>query len=403
MNLKLPGQTVLTIEGKTINNTEADYWDGDPAIVANTPTQLIYRNNSITSKNASGYMVPAGFDNENFRINYLDNAAITGNKIEWKGTEGTTHGIFVGYNINQTIKYNYCDRIPLGIIFKSGKAGGPNMTCTTGGMAYNIIKNSDYGVSVKGINGVQIFNNTFYSDKKYGVLLMIFANQSFTPLVYSTGAKIKNNIFYTVNRIACIDVESGGLKDFESDYNVFYCESGDPVINVDHVTISFADWQSLGYDKHSLVINPQFNNTVEFVPVSRLNYGINLGPLWQDGLSTKAVWSTVNPALVKQDDNWQVGARIYSGSLDASFPSNPDTNVKVYPNPASHFLNIQIGDLGSIEYVVSMFNSLCQKVQSLTTYQKFVTLDLEGVPGGIYLIEIRFINEHIVKKVIIEE
>jgi len=39
-----------------------------------------------------------------------------------------------------------------------------------------------------------------------------------------------------------------------------------------------------------VVVNPNFKDFTNFVPASRLNYGINLGTAWQTGLSTTASW-----------------------------------------------------------------------------------------------------------------
>ena len=40
---------------------------------------------------------------------------------------------------------------------------------------------------------------------------------------------------------------------------------------------TFEQWQALGYDLHSVVINPEFINFTDFVPPMRLDYGKNLG------------------------------------------------------------------------------------------------------------------------------
>ena len=93
----------------------------------------------------------------------LTGQLITGNKFIWSGTDMTsiTHGLFTGHNINVVIKYNYLDHVPMGIIRKSAT----NMINTTGGVAYNIVKNPNVGIVVKGMTGVCIYNNTLYQDR----------------------------------------------------------------------------------------------------------------------------------------------------------------------------------------------------------------------------------------------
>ena len=69
----------------------------------------------------------------------------------------------------------------------------------------------------------------------------------------------------------------------------------------------------VGYDAHSVMVNPNFNNLTDFVPASRLNNGTNLGSNWQTGLSTTASWIVGSaPETALQNGAWQVGARIYS-------------------------------------------------------------------------------------------
>jgi len=315
----LLSQVKLTVEGTGINNMEPEEWLGYN-VPRNEPTTFTFRNNFITSVNASGYMLQAGDEGIIVFNSNLDGENITGNKFIWNGTDMTsiTHAIFTGFNLNAIIKYNYLYRTPMGILRKSN-----GMTNTSGGIAYNIInKTSATAVVAKGINGVNIYNNTFYSDEvmydRPGIgtwrgLIQIYANDSFTPKIPSQGTKVKNNIFYTVNQIYNISIsETEDLPGFESDYNLFFCASGTPVFNYLGNLKTFAEWQALGYDKHSIVVNPNFINFIDFVPRSRLDYGTDLGIDWQVGLSTIATWTVgYSPSTTKQNGNWQVGARIF--------------------------------------------------------------------------------------------
>jgi hypothetical protein len=92
---------------------------------------------------------------------------ITGNKFIWSGTDASsiTHAIFTGYNINSVVKYNYLDKTPHGILFKSATDGGQNMTYSSGGAAYNILKNARLSLRIKGINRNHVFNITFCNNE----------------------------------------------------------------------------------------------------------------------------------------------------------------------------------------------------------------------------------------------
>jgi hypothetical protein len=319
-------QTVLTIEGQTYTNS-AGTWYG-VEIPHTTPTTLTFRNNSITSVNTSGYMYMGGDESTGSINNNLDGAVITGNKLTWDGTPGTpiTHGLFVGYNINDVIEYNYLDKVPYGVVYKSGTDAGVNMTCTSGGFAYNIVKNSKISVRIKGINGVSIYNNTFYDNLSAdNTFIYISSNGDRSIPAASTGTKIKNNIFYATHNGNMIYVDSpADLSGFECDYNIYYTTTG--VMNFYDGTgwKNFTQWQALGYDTHSVVVDPDFINFTDFVPSARLDYGTDLGTTWQTGLSVNAVWGTTDPVTTNQNGTWQVGVCLYAGKVYYLSPAGND-------------------------------------------------------------------------------
>jgi hypothetical protein len=319
----LYSQITLTLEGTIVNNTEPGTWDG-VNVARNVPTVFTYRNNAINSQNTSGYMLQAGDEIEGKTNNNLNGQIITGNKFLWNGIvqgEGpSTHALFTGYNINAVIKYNYLDNVPSGIQMKSN-----GMTNTSGGVAYNIFKNIGIvAVPVKGMKNVNIYNNTFFSNQVFyqspvlGVwrgLIDIYANTDEgqdASISCSSGTKIKNNIFYTANQIYNIAIyDTYSLEGFESDYNVFYCESGTPVFNYLGALKTFAQWQALGYDKHSIVANPNFNDFNHLAPKSGFYIGTDLGDEFRTGLANKAEWiAGSSPATADQDNIWQAGAII---------------------------------------------------------------------------------------------
>lgn len=348
-SIVLFAQITLTIEGTIVNETITGTSSGVD-IPREQPTFFTYKNNSITSVNAGGYMLQAGDENPGIRNNNLDGEIITGNKFIWNGSDNTsiTHAVFTGYNINAVLKYNYCKNTPLGLIRKSN-----GMTNTSGGVAYNIVIDPKSGVIVKGMNNVNVYNNTFYSSKTttetWRGLIDIYTNTDFGLNAPSKGTKVFNNIFYTKHQIRNIFVyETEDLIGFESDYNIFWCEDGAPMFRVADSDKTFAQWQALGYDTHSVVINPNFKNFTDFVPGERLNYGKNLGVTWQTGLSVDAVWGKTDPANTNQNGTWQVGARIYGITTgNDTLPGSDDKEARkviIYPNPVHDFFTVSIID-----------------------------------------------------------
>jgi hypothetical protein len=327
--LLISAQLKLIIEGTSTFNTETGNWDG-LNIARSSPTKFIFRNNLITSSNSSGYMLHAGDEQAGVENNNLDGQSVTGNRFLWigKSQKSNTHALFTGYNINATIRYNYLEKVPSGIQMKAN-----GMSNTSGGIAYNIVNRpGQAAIPVKGMKNVKIYNNVFFSDQIFykndsvGVwrgLIDIYANTDEGQNVAvsnSSGTKIKNNIFYTVHKVYNIAIyDSADLAGFESDYNIFYCEAGPPIFSYLGKYLNFVQWQALGFDTHSRVLNPKFIDKINFVPSEPLPYGIDLGESWQDGLSAAAKWKQGSPpALSRQKGNWQVGAIV----LDNKTPVN---------------------------------------------------------------------------------
>ncbi len=393
-------QTILTIQGTFINNTEPGTWEG-VNIPRSEPAIFTYRNNSITSINSAGYLLQAGDENESSWKNNLDGMIITGNKFTWNGTDvsSITHAVFTGYNINLTVKYNYLDKTPHGILFKSGTDDGFNMTFTSGGVAYNILKNARLSLRIKGINGVHVYNNTFYNDlntDRAVSIIEIDANRDRAVPAPSLGARIYNNIFYTKYQIPNIRIESWCLNDFESDYNVFFCETGTPVFVISGVLKTFAEWQDLGYDTHSVLVNPDFVNTTSFVPASRLNYGTDLGTDWQTGLSTSATWSSGNPATAVQNGMWQAGARVYAAGPE-------DKTVKIYPNPAFDRIYVSITEPSEVLDYIRIINVSRNVVfqEKLNPDNRELQIPINLLPG-VYIVELGLNNRpHFTKKLVV--
>ena len=343
-------QVPLIIEGREIIDTETGVSNGYN-IPRSQPTALTFRNNSLVSVNATGYMLQAGDEVPGSFNNNLRGAVITGNEFIWNGTDegSTTHTLFTGYNVDVIIKYNYLYKSPNGIQRKSD-----GMTDNSGIVAYNIINDPKVGVVVKGMNGVKIYNNTFYSGNSpaqtWRGLIDIHANTDGGLNSMSTGVKVFNNIFYTKNSTFNIKIyEPDCLVGFESDYNVFWCEAGGPIFEIDGQSKTFAQWQALGYDLHSVVINPEFINFTDFIPRFRLDYGKDLGSDMQNGLAIDAQWSiTGPPRTVSQNGTWQAGARIYEAS---------GAGISIYPNPAYDFFYVKITDTDLTYQRIKIYDS----------------------------------------------
>jgi len=319
----LKAQVDLSYIGQTFIDTTCTNVNGISVPRSQLAT-FVFKNNYMEACNTGGYMLQAGVENNTYPqyVNTLPNSLIIGNKFVWTGDQDAntiTHGVFTGYEANARIMYNYLDYVPMGIIRKSD-----GMTDSTGVIAYNIIRNPvAVGVVVKGMNGVRIYNNTFYSEDSLYVspgigtwrgLIDVYKNDN--PIADAKGTKIKNNIFYTKRRIVNVNViDTSCLQGFECDYNIYWCEEGEPRFRVAGSYKTLAEWRAMGYDTHSQIMNPYFINTVDFVPSWRMEWGT---PTEFDmGIAANADWETgKDMPLVRQNGPyWQQGARVYEGGL----------------------------------------------------------------------------------------
>jgi hypothetical protein len=138
-----------------------------------------------------------------------------------------------------------------------------NAQNTSSVVQFLIDKNPNIVANIKGLNGVKYYNNIFYSTKKVADnppgTAIIDIYQTIDATQVAAGAQIKNNIFYTVNQIPNIRlIDNNSLVNFQSDYNIFYCEAGTPIFMYLGAQKTFAEWQALGYDTHSIIANPKF-------------------------------------------------------------------------------------------------------------------------------------------------
>ena len=167
------------------------------------------------------------------------------------------------------------------------------------------------GFLLTGSVGSIIYNNTVYGP---GV-----TNPVVTQVSTSTGALVKNNIFYT-GGYASVDATSETSTAY--DYNDYFSASGTP-FSWGGTAYTLANWQTNSLqDAHSFSADPSLTNAsalsstgnYSLLAVSpAINAGVNLGSTYQMGLSPAATW-TGGVSLLNQNSagsGWEIGAYVY--------------------------------------------------------------------------------------------
>lgn len=366
----LVAQINLTVEG--IDYTMASH--NGYEIARSSLTNLIFRYSRITSNYDDGFLLMAGDNDYNASTSYkLPGAQIYGSRFIGTNTypSGSLHALMVGYNANYDIHHNYISAYDYGITNEGGYPDHTSTINTTGGIYYNIFKNNLYNIVNKGHDGTRIYNNTFYTTfNEQGQFIGVKQSDTggFTePHPSSKNTKIKNNIFYysgSFSQFHAIRIGETGddtaaemdTVGLEIDYNVYYYTNttgNKPFFGFNGATLTWEQWRALGYDEHSIILDPNFIDTDEFVPTNRIDFGIAISG-FETGLSAEYPTWTVDemPSTNVQGSTWQPGARIYEtvedNATDILTFTLPTQTGAATINSTNHTVAIEVNYLATL-------------------------------------------------------
>lgn len=355
------GQVVNTVSGIDTTLASGNGYD----VSTDTETILIIEKSRFTQTQPGTYLIKCGIDGYNSDFaEKLNGAVLWGNYLSFTGDVNSLHGMMAGYSLDYDIRYNYFDYIGYGVVAEGGYNDGSPMENTSYDIAYNIFNSCAVNwIAIGGYDSVSIYNNTFYNhrDDHYWLLRVDESNGTTVPAI-SRNIAIRNNIFYTVDNNNMITIKSSCTPGFECDYNIYFCENSvnnEPRFLWGGYVKTWNEWRDLGFDTHSLILDPTFMDTIDFVPMNPLFYGTNLGEEYNKGLSNHAEWIVGKPPeLMQQGNKWQVGARVhFTTDLSQSY-SNSSKQIFIFPNPFKDILNICCSDhLQEGEYNLSVYNS----------------------------------------------
>lgn len=138
----------------------------------------------------------------------------------------------------------------------------------------------------------------------------------------------------------------------------------------------------------------------EFTNVVRLNYN--------DGATQKYIWYSINPVYpiwtYVPADSASVVIIINPVGIESENLQDPVETIS--PNPAHDQLNIWFSKLvNANEASLHLYDFVGKEVNSFTMSAKnpqLITLDIHGMPGGIYLLEVVLQGQQLMRKFVVE-
>lgn len=302
------------------------------SISAGTP---VVSYNYIDSKNESGYVINIGTEVTGAGDNTMEPI------IEWNSIRNalyydtslaiSTHGIFVGFNKNAIVQYNRVHGAALGVALK----GSTGTEYTSGGVYYNLLINNCENIRLKGVKGVEIYNNTCYSDLYQDCkLVRLTENSGSDP----SGGVLRNNLVFSKRGSGTkylLDIIDGSSEFLDSDNNLLYNENKSIYVFLESSELSFSAYQDSGYDVNSFKSYPNFKDTASYelwgvYKSHMINNGVDLGSSYDFGIGTLTDWQTKFDTI-NQKSLWDIGC--YSGLYqkililsDGSIATDPSNN-----------------------------------------------------------------------------
>lgn len=286
-------------------------------------------NNLLNSPNTGSAVIQLGTEGGDVSYNRMNGSVITKNKslcYSYYGNAfpGAQHWVLIYANTVEA-SYNYINGTYLGWVMKS--AGGTNNSI----IRHNLIVDTSNPCLSKGVIGVSYINNTLIWKKAMTKLALVIMADELYEGSESTGTIFKNNIvvdFTSDYDTQFIEATDEDLVNCEIDYNIYYKGNGLASTHFAYLNgttwLSFAEWQALGFDTHSIILSEAqalalFTDYVNGdyslkTGSAAIGVGVDLGATLDDGLDASTDWGadTELPTIVtkQQGAAWDCGAYV---------------------------------------------------------------------------------------------
>ncbi len=316
------------------------------------------------------------------------------------------HGIYVSNSSDRpVIRYNKCFGNNRAGIHLNGdlSAGGDGIISDAQIHGNELYENNlGAGLNMDGVEDAQIFNNLIYNNHNaQGISLYqvdgaiasrgaeIFNNTIIVPedgrwgILVNTGAnpgtKIYNNIILNEHSWrGCISAES--IDDFSSDYNILYDKLS---ASGDGSTIDFQEWQSLGLDSHSIVIDDASGLFENFLQTDF--HLLAEAPAVDAGQNVAGLHEDFAGAARPSGAGYDIGAYEFQGGTTALADILENSQINFHPNPFRSTITLENTHLQYLQF--SLKNISGQEVYKGQVIDG--RIEVGNLPAGSYALTIR--------------
>ncbi|MGD8306657.1 MAG: T9SS type A sorting domain-containing protein [Ignavibacteria bacterium] len=248
---------------------------------------------------------------------------------------------------------------------------------------FNATLSSSNGIVFNRVTGstsarVQIIGNTVYGEN--------LSNQY--RAIGTTDPIIKNNIGYSINGIWVFNLADVRFTDQSYiDNNIWKCSNNEPII-VNGSSESWNSWQASGFDLHSYLTDPQFQNISEKnFRLKETSDGIDNGQYLHspynfdfDGKSRP------------RKSGWDIGAFEYDGEIPVDEENILPESIVLhqnYPNPFNPSTTISFTIPEDSNVKLSIFDLLGKQISVLVDSEfpagtNYIPFNAGGLSSGIY-------------------
>ena len=355
---------------------------------------------------------------------FTDDLTLENNTCSYSEDE---HGIYVSNSSDRPIIRNNhsFNNNGCGIHMNGDISMGGDGIISNAVVEGNILHDNGYGggsaINMDGVQNSEIFNNLIYINHATGIAMYqidggdasknnnIYNNTIIQPsdgrwciisVDGSTGNTLYNNILINHHSFrGSIAIDAASANGFVSDYNILVNRLSDDDGN-SNMTLS--QWQSLGYDLHSIIADPEEN-----IFVDHLSGNFHL---LQSAQAVDAGTNLVLPTVFEDLDNisrpqgsgFDIGCYEFTNATSVEKENIPEEFVlyQNYPNPFNPTTTIKFSltpsislrervTEGRVRATLKVYDILGNEVTILVNEEKqpgeyVIEFDASKLPSGIY-------------------